>query len=59
MNEDGRGIPIANSGAPIKSEAGDTIGVAFVSRDQTEERKAQQAVQDTGEFVDKKFWVGI
>ncbi|MBA4392892.1 MAG: hypothetical protein C0407_05000 [Desulfobacca sp.] len=36
---DGTERPIADSGAPIRNEAGQIIGVVLVFRDQTEERK--------------------
>ncbi len=38
-------IPIADSGAPIRDENGDTYGVVLVFRDQTVERAAQKALQ--------------
>lgn len=38
ISKDGREIPIADSGAPIKNEVNKTIGVILVFRDQTEER---------------------
>ncbi len=40
-----RKTPIAYSGAPIRNERGDNIGVVLVFRDQTEERLAQQSVE--------------
>ncbi|MGC9365392.1 MAG: PAS domain S-box protein, partial [Fidelibacterota bacterium] len=43
ISKDKREIPIADSGAPIKDESGNTIGVVLVFRDQTEERQAQKA----------------
>lgn len=45
LAKDGREIPIADSGAPICNEAGDNRGVVLVFRDQTEERKARQALE--------------
>jgi len=50
--KDGREIPIADSGAPIKDDKGETVGVVLVFRDQTEERKAQRAVQGAREFAE-------
>ncbi len=35
-------IPIADSGAPIRNEQGDLLGVVLVFRDQTDERAAQR-----------------
>jgi len=44
---DGTERPIADSGAPIRDEAGATAGVVLVFRDQTEERAASKAVQES------------
>ncbi len=41
---DGREIPIADSGAPIRNDAGEITGVVLVFRDQTEERAARKAL---------------
>ncbi|MDO9264287.1 MAG: PAS domain S-box protein, partial [Desulfosalsimonadaceae bacterium] len=38
ISKDGTRIPIADSGAPIREESGDIIGVVLVFRDQTQER---------------------
>ena len=43
--------PIADSGAPIRNEQGEIIGVVLVFRDQTEERKAEESL--------RKFKMGI
>ncbi|MFH0787084.1 MAG: PAS domain S-box protein [Pseudomonadota bacterium] len=45
--KDGVERPIADSGAPIRNEAGEIIGVVLVFRDQTEERKNLAALQET------------
>jgi PAS domain S-box-containing protein len=37
--------PIADSGAPIRDEKGETTGVVLVFRDQTEERRAGDALR--------------
>ena len=42
LSKDGRRIPIADSGAPIRDEGGATAGVVLVFRDQTSERAAQR-----------------
>ncbi|MDD5295965.1 MAG: ATP-binding protein [Rhodocyclaceae bacterium] len=39
---DGRECPIADSGAPIRDQAGNIIGVVLVLRDQSEERRVQE-----------------
>ncbi len=44
ISKDGKEIPIADSGAPIKDETGKIVGVVLVFRDQTEERAAKKAL---------------
>jgi PAS domain S-box-containing protein len=44
---DGSERPIADSGAPIRDEKGETTGVVLVFRDQTEERAAQRALRES------------
>ncbi|MBM3285474.1 MAG: PAS domain S-box protein, partial [Candidatus Aminicenantes bacterium] len=46
---DGREIPIADAGSPIRDEKGVVIGVVLVFRDQSEERAAQMALQQSEE----------
>lgn len=41
ISKDGKEIPIADSGAPIKNNDNKIIGVVLVFRDQTEEREAE------------------
>ncbi|MFN2354457.1 MAG: PAS domain S-box protein, partial [Desulfopila sp.] len=43
---DGREIPIADSGAPVRYDDGEITGVVLVFRDQTKERAAQQALEE-------------
>ena len=43
----GAEIPIADSGAPIKNEAGEITGVVLVFRDQTEERKYRRKIAES------------
>ncbi len=45
LARDGREVPIADSGAPILDSAGRLIGVVLVVRDQTEERRANRALE--------------
>jgi PAS domain S-box-containing protein len=45
--KDGREIPIADSGAPIRNSHGETTGVVLVFRDQTEERDARRALEES------------
>lgn len=47
ISKDKREIPIADSGAPIKSEDGAVIGVVLVFRDQTEEREAKRKLLES------------
>jgi PAS domain S-box-containing protein len=44
---DGTEHPIADSGAPIRNEKSDITGVVLVFRDQTQERTAQKALQES------------
>ena len=45
--KDGKEIPIADSGAPIKDEKDNIIGVVLVFRDITERRKAEQTLRES------------
>ena len=49
INRNGEEIPIADSGAPIKDEDGTIIGVVLVFRDQTKEREARNALEESEE----------
>lgn len=49
ISKTGKEIPIADSGAPIKNQFGEIIGVVLVFRDQTEERAAQKAILESEE----------
>lgn len=44
ISKNGNEIPIADSGAPIKDQSGNIIGVVLVFRDQSEERKTQKEI---------------
>jgi len=48
---DGREIPIADAGAPIRAGDGEIIGVVLNFRDQTGERAAQKALQEKETFL--------
>jgi two-component system cell cycle sensor histidine kinase/response regulator CckA len=41
INRSNKQVPIADSGAPIRAESGETIGTVLVFRDQTKERAAR------------------
>lgn len=47
ISRNGRTIPIADSGSPIRNEEGKIIGVVLVFRDQTDERAAQKALHES------------
>lgn len=47
--------PIADSGAPIKNEAGEITGVVLVFRDQTQERQANRALQQSEATIRNKL----
>lgn len=47
ISRDGRKIPIADSGAPIRLEDGKIIGVVLVFRDQTDERATQRRIEES------------
>ena len=50
IGKDGKEHPIADSGAPIRNEKGETTGVVLVFRDQTEERAAQNVLKRSEAF---------
>ncbi|MGD1007829.1 MAG: PAS domain S-box protein [Ignavibacteriaceae bacterium] len=47
ISKNGDEIPISDSGAPIKSETGEILGVVLIFRDQTEERIAQKTIEES------------
>ncbi|MGQ9798577.1 MAG: PAS domain S-box protein [Ignavibacterium sp.] len=49
ISKDGREIPIADSGAPIKDEDKNIIGVVLVFRDQSKEREIENAIKQSEE----------
>ena len=49
ISKDGKEIPIADSGAPIRNEKGDINGVVLVFRDQIQERIAQRTLREREE----------
>ncbi len=55
ISKDGSEYPIADSGAPICSSAGDIMGIVLVFRDQTKERIVQKALRDSEEKYRRLF----
>lgn len=49
ISRNGTEYPIADSGAPIRNEEGEIIGVVLVFSDQTREREAERALRETEE----------
>ncbi|MGA4577275.1 PAS domain S-box protein [Limisphaera sp. VF-2] len=47
LSRDGREIPIADSAAPIRDAQGRLAGVVLVFRDQTAERQARRAIEES------------
>lgn len=63
LARDGRELPIADSGSPIRTGTGEIKGVVLVFRDQTEERAAQTALleserkfRDTVRYLDEGYY---
>lgn len=54
LSLDGKEIPIADSGAPIRNEKGEITGVVLVFRDQTEERNYQKNLQSHKEHLEEE-----
>jgi PAS domain S-box-containing protein len=58
ISKDGREIPIADSGAPIKNKKDEIVGVVLVFRDQTEEREYQKKlIQSEAKYREREFWL--
>lgn len=55
ISRQGKEIPIADSGAPIKDLNGNIIGVVLVFRDQTEERAKEKAILESNDKFSKIF----
>jgi PAS domain S-box-containing protein len=52
---DGTERPIADSAAPIRDATGGTLGAVLVFRDQTKERRAEQALRESEQRVRRKL----
>ena len=55
ISKDGKHIPIADSGSPIKNSDNKIIGVVLVFRDQTEERNNEKNLLESNEKFTKIF----
>ena len=52
--KNGTQIPIADSGAPIRNNEGDIIGVVLVFRDESEKRKSARALQKAHDELEQR-----
>lgn len=58
ISKDGKEIPIADSGAPIKNKDNQIIGVVLVFRDQSAERAQQQNLEKSeAKYREREFWL--
>ena len=55
ISKDGKQIPIADSGSPIKDSDNKIIGVVLVFRDQTDERNNEKTLLESNEKFSKIF----
>ncbi|MGE5570763.1 MAG: PocR ligand-binding domain-containing protein [Rhodospirillales bacterium] len=55
VTRSGREIPVEDSAAPIRDEAGNVAGVVLVLRDVTEERRAQRSLQESEQRSRRKL----
>jgi len=56
---DGKRIPIADSGAPIRDREGKVLGVVLVFRDETERRRVQRELQEAKRRLERILEGGI
>ncbi len=58
ISKNGDEIPIADSGAPIKNNKEEIVGVVLVFRDQTEEREQQKKLKESEtKYREREFWL--
>ncbi|MBK7632399.1 MAG: PAS domain S-box protein [Ignavibacteriales bacterium] len=55
ISKNGKKIPIADSGSPIRNDENKIIGVVLVFRDQTKEREKEKALFESNEKFSKIF----
>lgn len=47
LSKDGRRTPVSNNGAPIRDDQGHIIGIVMIFRDQTSERRQEEALRES------------
>jgi PAS domain S-box-containing protein len=52
ISRDGNATPIGDTGAPIRTETGDTTGVVLIFQDQTAARNSLHTIQQAREFAE-------
>lgn len=58
ISKNGKEIPIADSGAPIKNKNNQIIGVVLVFRDQAEEREQHHILEKSeAKYREREFWL--
>ncbi len=53
LTRDGREVPVEDSAAPIRNQAGETVGVVLVFHDVTERRRAHEQIESLARFPDE------
>ncbi len=59
LSKNGKEIPIADSGSPIRNAGGSITGVVLVFRDQTEERRVQKDLQESNRKLRRFYDSGL
>lgn len=57
ISRDGVERPIADAGAPVRNDKGETVGVVLVFRDQTLQRRSENALRESGDMMRSIFRV--
>ncbi len=53
LTRDGREVPVEDSAAPIRNQAGETVGVVLVFHDVTARRRAHEQIESLARFPDE------